>query len=246
MASLNPVQVRKYLKGVDYPVSRAALLDSARSMGADEALCASIEQLPGDAYQTPADVSQALGRLLPGGAPWSSGADGASVAGTPTGGLPRDGSDAFLVLAMQDAMAEIQVCELALEKSGKDAVHAFAQAMIDEHGRMGRDIEQLAARKGLPTPQTIRPEQEMTVEELASLSGRDFEQRWIQYNIDLHERDVKLFRQHALDQRDSEIRALAGQIGEALAGHLQMAHELGKTLAIPEQRSVGTRRSGTV
>lgn len=232
MASVNPVQVRKYLKGVDYPASRAALLDNARSMGADADLCASIEQLPGDAYQTPADVSQALERLLPDAASFSAAAGG-PPAGASAGTLADDGSDAFLVLAMQDAMAEIQVCELALEKSDKEVVRAFAQAMVDEHGRMGRDIEQLAARKGLDTPQTIRPEQDMTVEELASLSGRDFEQRWIQYNIDVHEREVKLFRQHGAHQRDPEIRALAGHMGETLAGHLQMAHELGKTLARP-------------
>lgn len=141
------------------------------------------------------------------------------------------GSKAFLLQAMQDAMAEIHVCELAIEKSGNDEVRMFAQAMVDEHGRMGRDIEQLARRKGLGAPQDLRPEQEMTVEELSSLSGRDFEQRWIQYNIDAHERDIKVFRHYAGEEADPEIRMLAASMGETLVEHLKMAHELGKKLA---------------
>ncbi|HBZ06633.1 MAG TPA: hypothetical protein DEP03_09725 [Massilia sp.] len=141
------------------------------------------------------------------------------------------GGTQFLLQAMQDALAEIQVCELAIEKSGNDEVKTFAQAMVDEHGRMGRDIEQLARRKGLGAPQDLRPEQEMTVEELSSLSGRDFEQRWIQYNIDAHERDIKVFRHYAGEEPDPDIRTLATTMGETLAEHLKMAHELGKKLA---------------
>lgn len=141
------------------------------------------------------------------------------------------GSNEFLVEAMQDAMAEIQVCEIALEKSGNEDVKAFAQSMIDEHGRMGRELEKLAAKKQLQVPHEIRPEQEMTVDELSGLSGRDFEQRWIQYNIDVHERDVKVFRHYALAEPDADIRQMAQQNGEVLARHLAMAHEVGRKLA---------------
>lgn len=152
--------------------------------------------------------------------------------GPPLGGRESGGRQ-FLLQAMQDALAEIQVCELAIEKSGNDELKTFAQAMVDEHGRMGRDIEQLARRKGLGAPQDLRPEQEMTVEELSSLSGRDFEQRWIQYNIDAHERDVKVFRHYAGEEADPDIRTLAATMGETLVEHLKMAHELGRKLAQP-------------
>ncbi len=141
------------------------------------------------------------------------------------------GSNEFLIEAMQDAMAEIQVSEIALEKSVNEDVKAFAQSMIDEHGRMGRELEKLASKKQLQVPHEIRPEQEMTVDELASLSGRDFEQRWIQYNIDVHERDVKVFRHYAGAEPDPDIRDMAQQNGEVLARHLAMAHEVGRKLA---------------
>ena len=63
MLHVNPIQVQKFLKDVDYPASKQTLIDKAKSMGADENICASLEQLPDEDFQTPADVSQAFGAL---------------------------------------------------------------------------------------------------------------------------------------------------------------------------------------
>ena len=60
MAHANPIQIQKYLKGVDYPASREDLVRNARENGADESICASLEQLPDEDFQTPADVSEAF------------------------------------------------------------------------------------------------------------------------------------------------------------------------------------------
>lgn len=61
MVHVDPIEVQKYLEGVDYPASKQTLIDKARRMGADANVCASLEQLPDEDFQTPADVSQALG-----------------------------------------------------------------------------------------------------------------------------------------------------------------------------------------
>jgi predicted outer membrane protein len=71
----------------------------------------------------------------------------------------------------------------------------------------------------------------MTVDELSALNGRDFEQRWIQYNIDVHERDIKVFRHYAQDESDRDIAAMAKKHGDTLGKHLKAAHDLGKKLA---------------
>nr|WP_315393645.1 DUF2795 domain-containing protein [uncultured Duganella sp.] len=60
MAHANPVQIQKYLKGVDYPTNKRTLIDTARQQGADDSVCASLEQLPDEQFQTPADVSAAF------------------------------------------------------------------------------------------------------------------------------------------------------------------------------------------
>ena len=52
-------------------------------------------------------------------------------------------SNRFLAKALQDSFAEIETCNLALEKTGKDDIKAFSELMIEDHSLMGREIERL-------------------------------------------------------------------------------------------------------
>lgn len=60
MQHANPIQIQKYLKGVDYPANKKSLIENAKKNGADENICASLEQLPDQDFQTPAAVSEAF------------------------------------------------------------------------------------------------------------------------------------------------------------------------------------------
>ena len=63
MAKVNPIQVQKFLKGMDYPANKQEVLNHAKEHGADENVCSTLERLPDEAFETPADVSQALGSI---------------------------------------------------------------------------------------------------------------------------------------------------------------------------------------
>jgi hypothetical protein len=63
MAKVNPIQVQKYLKGVDYPASKDDIVRTAEEQGADEDIRATLDRLPDQEYETPADVSEAIGKL---------------------------------------------------------------------------------------------------------------------------------------------------------------------------------------
>jgi len=63
MAKVNPIQLQKHLKGVDYPASKEDLLRAAEKNGADENIRTTLEQLPDQNFETPADVSEAIGNI---------------------------------------------------------------------------------------------------------------------------------------------------------------------------------------
>ncbi|MBN9134200.1 MAG: hypothetical protein ABS69_19750 [Nitrosomonadales bacterium SCN 54-20] len=63
MAKTNPIQVQKFLSGMDYPANKEELMDHAKSRGADENIMHTLEQLPDEDYETPADVSKAIGHI---------------------------------------------------------------------------------------------------------------------------------------------------------------------------------------
>jgi hypothetical protein len=60
---VNPIRVQKFLKGLDYPADKRSVIDHAEQQGADERIRGMLENLPEEEYQTPADVSQAIGKL---------------------------------------------------------------------------------------------------------------------------------------------------------------------------------------
>ncbi len=63
MAKVNPIQLQKFLKGLNYPASKQDITAHARKHGADENVLSTLEQMAGEKFQTPADVSQAAARV---------------------------------------------------------------------------------------------------------------------------------------------------------------------------------------
>jgi hypothetical protein len=61
MAKVNPIQLQKHLKGVDYPASKKELLKHAKEQGADKDALSALEELPDEQYESPAAVSKAIG-----------------------------------------------------------------------------------------------------------------------------------------------------------------------------------------
>ena len=58
-----PIQVQKFLGGVDYPADKAALVKRAKDNGADENVLNALNQMSDKTYNSPNDVSEELGKL---------------------------------------------------------------------------------------------------------------------------------------------------------------------------------------
>lgn len=224
MAHANPIQIQKYLKGVDYPASREQLIENAKRLGADDNICASLEQLPDEDFQTPADVSQAFKGP-------SSDQVGAQVGGeqaAPAG--QAAGTEQFLIQVMEDSLAQMELCMLALDNAGSDEVRMFAQTMIDEHGKLGQQIEAMAQRMQLAFPKKVRPEHAKLIKQMDRLTGGQFDRKFIEENLRYHENDLKVFEHYAGQKDGGEVTKLA-QAGARLFGkHLKMVKELAEKL----------------
>ncbi len=62
-AKANPIEVQKFLEGVGYPTGKRALVQEARRQGASEVVRETLERLPDEEFETPTDVSEAIGKL---------------------------------------------------------------------------------------------------------------------------------------------------------------------------------------
>ena len=58
---VDPIEVQKHLKGVDYPASRDDLVAAAQSNGASGDIVSALENIGRDSFDGPDDVMEALG-----------------------------------------------------------------------------------------------------------------------------------------------------------------------------------------
>ncbi len=63
MADVKPVQVEKFLSGIDYPAKKDELVSQARDNGASNEVRQTLERLPEKTYNSPNDVSEEIGRF---------------------------------------------------------------------------------------------------------------------------------------------------------------------------------------
>ena len=61
MAKLNPIELQKALKGVDYPAKKSDLVKAAETNGASEEIRSALDNLPDQSFETPADVNEDIG-----------------------------------------------------------------------------------------------------------------------------------------------------------------------------------------
>ena len=61
--AVNPVQVQKFLGGIDYPTSKEQLIEHAKQQGADQEVQETLESLRADKFNSPNDVSEEIGKL---------------------------------------------------------------------------------------------------------------------------------------------------------------------------------------
>jgi hypothetical protein len=60
MAAPNPIQVQKFLSGIEYPASKDDVVSTAEKEGADGDVLDALRQIPDQQYDGPTDVSKAV------------------------------------------------------------------------------------------------------------------------------------------------------------------------------------------
>lgn len=63
MNTVNPVQVQKFLKDIDYPCSKDEIIGAAQEQGADENVIDTLRRIPMDTFNSPNDISEGIGRI---------------------------------------------------------------------------------------------------------------------------------------------------------------------------------------
>ncbi|MDD4902862.1 MAG: DUF2795 domain-containing protein [Patescibacteria group bacterium] len=63
-SNITPVDIQRFLGGIDYPATKQELIDYATNKGADNDILDFMAKLPDRSYDDPAELSKAAGELL--------------------------------------------------------------------------------------------------------------------------------------------------------------------------------------
>ncbi len=132
----------------------------------------------------------------------------------------------FLKNALEGGMAEVQLGQLALQKSNNAGVKQFAQKMVDDHTRMGDQLKPIAQQIGLKIPDGPSKKDKATIAKLQALNGDDFDKAYMKDMVKDHKGDLADFHSEADQGSNLAVKGAATQYAPIINQHLQMAQEI--------------------
>ena len=137
----------------------------------------------------------------------------------------------FMTKAAAGGMAEVQLGELAQKNAASDAVKQFGQRMVQDHGKAGEELKQLASAKGVQLPTALDRKHTQDMARLQKLSGADFDREYMKHMVDDHKKDVGEFQKQAKSGRDEQIKSYASKTLPTLQEHLKQAQTVSDQVA---------------
>ena len=169
----------------------------------------------------------------------ANGAANSSMAGQngSMGSMPMSGSGTmgsmqdkkFAKMAMAGGMAEVQLGQLAQQKSNSDDVKKFGQQMVDDHTKLNDQMKPIAATLGVQPPADLMPKDKALMTKLQGLSGDDFDKAYIKAMLKDHMKDDKDFQTEISNGQNAQEKDAATQGDQVIKQHLQMVQDLAKT-----------------
>ncbi|MEB2848356.1 DUF4142 domain-containing protein [Rhizobiales bacterium RZME27] len=135
----------------------------------------------------------------------------------------------FILQTSASDVFEIESSKLALQK-GDDATKAFAQQMITDHEKTTAELKALlTSGKVQGNPVTaLTDDHKEEVDDLAKLEGAEFNEEYIDDQVEAHEDAVDLFKRYGEEGENADLKAWAAKTLPALEHHYKMAQDLDK------------------
>lgn len=132
----------------------------------------------------------------------------------------------FMTHAAADGMAEIQMGQMALQKSSNPKVKQLAQRIVDDHTDANDKLKTLARYKQVTLPAAPSKEAQDKAASMTSMEGANFDHAWTAAMVSDHQKAVTLFSDEIQKTSDPQVKAFAQATLPVLKTHLQMAQQL--------------------
>ncbi len=128
----------------------------------------------------------------------------------------------FAMMVAQTDLAEIEVGNMALQKSTDPQVKQIAQKLVDDHTKTSTAMKEIATKKGMTVPTETDAKHKALATKLQGESGKDFDKDFLDANSKDHHKVVQAFEKESSDGKDPDIKQFATQFLPAIKEHTTM------------------------
>ncbi|RJF74013.1 DUF4142 domain-containing protein [Rhodopseudomonas palustris] len=134
----------------------------------------------------------------------------------------------FITQVAISDLFEVASSRLALAR-GTEGQKAFANQMIEDHGKTSSELRQLIVVRGLKVdiPSQLDSAHQDKYDQLNNARGNDFQALYASQQVAAHKDAIALFQRYAQNGDLPELKDWAGKTLPALKHHLEMAQKLG-------------------
>jgi putative membrane protein len=140
-------------------------------------------------------------------------------------GLLEDASK-FLVKSYESGMYEIQLSQLAATNALDPDVKNLAATLVTAHTAINSQIGAIAASANFMLPSAINADHQKDLQDMAKLTGADFDKKYVNTIVDGHEKSVSSYKDAYKNLVASDTKTFAGETLPKIEDHLAMAKKV--------------------
>ncbi|QMW05568.1 DUF4142 domain-containing protein [Spirosoma foliorum] len=145
-------------------------------------------------------------------------------------GQPDDTNE-FAVKAANGGMLEVELGRLAEEKAASKDVKDFGAMMVKDHSKANEELKTIAATQNITLPSTLGEDEQKHVNEMAKLSGADFDKKYVSMMVDDHKDDIEEFKKAAEDEKTNPaVKDFATKTLPTLQKHMDAINAIDKKM----------------
>ncbi|WP_020599224.1 DUF4142 domain-containing protein [Spirosoma panaciterrae] len=137
----------------------------------------------------------------------------------------------FAVKAASGGMMEVELGRLAQEKAASKDVKDFGAMMVKDHSMANDELKNIAATQNITLPTTLGEDEQKHVNDLAKLSGKEFDKKYVSMMVDDHKEDIDTFKKAAEDDKTNPaVKDFATKTLPTLQKHLDAITAIDKAM----------------
>lgn len=138
----------------------------------------------------------------------------------------------FVMEAVESNLAEVELAQLASQKSNSTEIKSVAQLLEKDHSKVLAELRDVAAKRVISVPSAVNDASRRKIEDLTKEDDvKDFNKAWCKEMIDKHEASIENFEKTMNETEDAELKSWISETLPHLREHLDRVKACHEKLA---------------